>query len=134
MMMHAHFTAMQWKSSHLQHPNLPGPNNYEWKWDLNRETFDPIMTTNPPAPESIIEWTACGCDTGCKLDRCRCRKSKFVRKCADVKTVKIQKMTIMSLINLSGTDVDDDWFILKFTFILISSRVCYLACYIFFIS
>ena len=45
MMMHAHFTATQWKSSHLQHPNLPGPNNYEWKWDLNRETFDPIMTT-----------------------------------------------------------------------------------------
>ena len=36
------------------------------------------MTTNPPAPESIIELTACGCKTGCKSDRCRCRKNKFV--------------------------------------------------------
>ena len=72
MMMRAHFTAMQWKSSHLQHPNLPDPNNYGWKWDLNREIFDPVMTTNPPAPKSIIELTACGCKTGCKLNRCRC--------------------------------------------------------------
>ena len=61
MMVRAHFTAMQWKSSHLQHPNLPDPNNCGWKWDLNREIFDPVMTTNPPAPESIIELTACGC-------------------------------------------------------------------------
>ena len=28
-MMPAHFTAMQWKSSQLQHPNLPNPNNYD---------------------------------------------------------------------------------------------------------
>ena len=34
--------------------------------------------------------------------------------------------------NLSGIDVDDDSFILKFAFIFISSRVCYLAYYVFF--
>ena len=68
----AHSTAMQWKSSHLQHPNLPDPNNYGWKWDLNRKIFDPVMTINPPARESIIELTACGCKAGCKSDRCQC--------------------------------------------------------------
>ena len=29
MMMRANFIAMQWKSSRLQYPNLPDPNNYD---------------------------------------------------------------------------------------------------------
>ena len=87
MMMRANFTAMQWKSSHVQYPNLPGPNNYGWKWDLNREIFDPVMTTNPPALVPIIALTACGCKTGCKLDRCRCRKNKFV--CAEISRCRL---------------------------------------------
>ena len=78
MMMRAHFPPMQWKSSQLQHPNFSDPNNYGWKRDLNRKIFDPLKTTNPPAPESIIEFTACGCKTGCKSDRCRRQKDKFV--------------------------------------------------------
>ena len=109
MMMRAHFTAMQWKSSHLQHPNLPDPNNYGWKWDLNREIFDPVMTTNPPAPESTIELTACGCKTGCKSDRCRCRKNKFVctemcrcKECENTENDNYESD------DLSGTDVEDD--------------------------
>ena len=87
MMMRANFTAMQWKSSHVQYPNLPGPNNYGWKWDLNREIFDPVMTTNPPALVPIIALTACGCKTGCKSDRCRCRKNKFV--CAEISRCRL---------------------------------------------
>ena len=56
------------------------------------------MTTNRPAPECIIELTACVCKADCKSDRCRCgKKNLFVQKCADVKTVQIEKMTIMSL-------------------------------------
>ena len=31
MLMRAHFTALQWKSSHLPSPKLPDPNEYGWK-------------------------------------------------------------------------------------------------------
>ena len=109
MMMRANVTAMQWKSSHSQHPNLPHPNNYGWKWDLNREIFDPVITANPPAPESIIELTACGCKTGCKSDCCRCRKNKFVctemHRCKDCENTENYNYEFS---NLSGIDVDDD--------------------------
>ena len=36
------------------------------------------MTTNPPAPDSIMELISCGCKTGCQTDRCRCRKNELL--------------------------------------------------------
>ena len=53
MLMLAHFTALQWKSSHLPSTELPDPNEYGWKWDETKEIFEPVMTKNPPAPNSI---------------------------------------------------------------------------------
>ena len=53
MLMRAHFTALQWKSSHLLSTELPDPNEYGWKWDETKEIFEPVMTKNPPAPDSI---------------------------------------------------------------------------------
>ena len=50
MLMHPHFTAFQWKSSHLPSPELPAPNEYGWEWDDTKELFEPVMATNPPAP------------------------------------------------------------------------------------
>ena len=55
MLMRAHFTALQWKSSHLSSPELLDPNEYCSKWDETKEIFEPVMTTNPPAPDSILE-------------------------------------------------------------------------------
>ena len=29
----AHFTSLQWKSSHIASPNLPDQCDFDWKWD-----------------------------------------------------------------------------------------------------
>ena len=67
------------------------------------------MTINPPARESIIELTACGCKAGCKSDRCQCWKSKFVctemRWCKDCENTENENCESD---DLSGIDVDDD--------------------------
>ena len=66
----AHFTTLQWKSSHIASPNLPDPCNFGWKWDDADKVYQPILTTNLPAPESIIELSWCKCKTGCNNGRC----------------------------------------------------------------
>ena len=71
--MRAHFTAFQWKSSHLPPPELSDPNEYGWKWDETKELFEPVMTTNPPTPYWIMDLISCGCKTGGQTNRCRCR-------------------------------------------------------------
>ena len=35
----AHFTALQWKSSHLLSPKLPDQNEYGWKWDATKDKY-----------------------------------------------------------------------------------------------
>ena len=78
MLMRVHFTALQWKSSHLPSPELPDPNKYGLKWDKIKEIFEPVMIENPPAPDSILELISCGCKTGCQTDRCHCRKNELL--------------------------------------------------------
>ena len=77
MILRSHFTAMQWKSSHLPTPILPDPNEYGWTWSELHEIYEPIMTTNMPVPQSIIELIACGCKSDCSTDRCRCHKNNL---------------------------------------------------------
>ena len=55
----AYYTALTWKSSHISSPILPNPEEYGWKWNDSNKTYDPVMTTNPPAPEAIIELSMC---------------------------------------------------------------------------
>ena len=87
MLMRSHFTALQWKFSLIPSPELPDPNEYGWKWDETKEIFELVMTTNPPAPDSIMELISCGCKTGCQMGRCR--KNFFVQNCVDAKIAKI---------------------------------------------
>ena len=61
----AHYTALQWKSSHLPSPSLPDPEDYGWKWDSKNSLYEAIMTTLLPAPEMIIDLTVCQCKTKC---------------------------------------------------------------------
>ena len=70
MLMRAHFTALQWKSLYLRSAELPNSNEYNRKWDETKEIFEPVITRNPPAPDSIIELISCGCKTDCQTDRC----------------------------------------------------------------
>ena len=36
------------------------------------------MTSNPSAPDSIIELSVCRCKTGCKSGRCQCHKNNLL--------------------------------------------------------
>lgn len=72
------FIALQWKSSYLPSPELPDPKKYGWKWDNTKEIFQPVMTMNPPATDSIMELISCGCKIRYQTDRCRYRKNKLL--------------------------------------------------------
>ena len=99
MLMRAHFTALKWKSLHLPPLELPDPNEYGWKWGENKEIFEPVMKTNPPALDSIMELISFDCNTTCQTDRCRCGKNEILcQKYVDGKTVKILTLNLMSLI------------------------------------
>ena len=74
MVLRAHYTPLQWKSPHIPSPQLPNPNEFGWNWNKDDHIFGPVMTTNPPAPESIIELSSCRCKSGCRSGRCRCYK------------------------------------------------------------
>lgn len=74
----AHYTALQWKSSHISNPSLPDPNLFGWTWSDANSLYEPVMTTNLPAPESVIELSSCGCKGGCVDGRCRCFKNNLV--------------------------------------------------------
>ena len=74
----AHYTALQWKSSHLASPYLPDPTEFGWYWESNAKTYEPTMTTLPPAPESVIDLSMCHCKTKCTTLRCKCKKNALV--------------------------------------------------------
>ena len=78
-----HYTSLQWKSTHIPCPQLPDPEDYGWKWDNEHLMDDAIMTTLPPAPESITELTVCGYKTGCNTNRCKCLKNGGL-KCTEM--------------------------------------------------
>ena len=50
----------------------------DWKWDDAHKVYQPILTTNLPAPESSIELSSCKCKTGCNSGRGRCHKNSLV--------------------------------------------------------
>ena len=89
----AHNTSLQQKSARIPSPQLPYPEDYGCKWDNQHQMYDAIMTTLPPAPESVIELTLCGCKTGCNTNRCKCLKNGGVkciemRKCYNYENVE----------------------------------------------
>ena len=55
---------------HLPSPELLDPNEYCSKWDETKEIFEPVMTTNPPAANSIMELISYGCKTDCQCEYC----------------------------------------------------------------
>ena len=70
-----HYTALQWKSSHLPSPLLPDPGDYGWKWDSSSSPYEAVTTTLSLASETIIHLIVCNCETSCATVRCKCRKS-----------------------------------------------------------
>ena len=104
----AHFTALQWNSSHVPDPSLPDPEEYGWKWNDGIQLYDAVMTTLPPAPENIIELTMCNCKTGYKTNRCKCRKISNL-KCTELCKCDSCENTDSDLINIDDHEIDENY-------------------------
>ena len=61
-----------WKSAHLETPQ-------EYGWTLNKITnlYHPIMTKNPPVPDTVVELSLCRWKTGC-TQTCICKKNNLL--------------------------------------------------------
>ena len=59
--------------------NLPPPVG---GWKIVDGRLEIAWMTRPSAPDSLIECVSCKCKTGCKTQRCSCRKSEL--QCTDV--------------------------------------------------
>uniref|UniRef100_A0A0A9Y436 Tesmin/TSO1-like CXC domain-containing protein n=1 Tax=Lygus hesperus TaxID=30085 RepID=A0A0A9Y436_LYGHE len=48
-------------------------NEEQWGWKSGPDGLMPVQTTQPPAPEALLNSISCACKTGCK-NACSCRK------------------------------------------------------------
>ena len=87
-----HYTTVVWKKPHIPHHDLLDPQDYGWKWSSSPSWYETVTTQLPPAPESIIHLTMCGCNAGCKTKRCKCKKNGLkcseMCKCQDCENVE----------------------------------------------
>ena len=107
-LLRAHYTSLQWKSDHIPSPQLPDPKDHGWKWDNQHQLYDAIMTTLPPAPESIIELTECGCKTGCNTNRCKCLKNGGLKCTKMCKCYNCENVESEDFLNLRDHVIEEN--------------------------
>ena len=79
--MRSHFQMMVWNNDIEPNPELPSPSEYGW--DLKDGVWVPVMSTQAPAPISILQLVKCGCSKErCSTNRCQCRKNGLL--CTDI--------------------------------------------------
>ena len=74
----AYYTALTWKSVHISSPILAGPQKNGWRLNKITNLYHPIMTKNPPVPDTVVELSLCRCKTGCTQRRCICKKNNLL--------------------------------------------------------
>ena len=78
--LHAHYQAIVWYNDTIAHPNIPSPERCGWT--LEEDGWTPIMTTQLPAPESVLQLGKCGCKTKCQSKRCSSQRAGL--PCTDI--------------------------------------------------
>ena len=96
---------------------LPDSEDYGWKWDNQHQIYDAIMTTLPPAPESVIEPSVAGCKTGCNINRCKCLKNGGL-KCTEM--CKCENVEFEDFLNLCDHVIEENTEFESWTIILLS--------------
>ena len=72
--MTANYQAMVWNNDIVPQPQLPSLDNFGWK--LEDKKWLPVISTLPPASETVIHLVKCGCaKERCSTNRCQCRKT-----------------------------------------------------------
>ena len=56
-------------------PVLPPATNYYW--ELTDGKLNPVLCTNSPAPEALLELRSCNCKSGCQKRYCICNKNSL---------------------------------------------------------
>ena len=69
----SHHQAIVWNHDTVANPVIPTPGNYGW--ENNGDGWTPIMTTELPAPQTVLHLVKCGCKTQCHSGRCSCRRA-----------------------------------------------------------
>ena len=76
----AHYQTTVWNDTTVN-PLIPSPQTYGWKSEGGE--WIPVMTTQLPAPNSVLHLVKCGCTkTRCQRASCTCRKAGFM--CTDM--------------------------------------------------
>ena len=103
----SHYVTLTLKHAVVSKQNLTSFLNYGW--EIVENNITPTLTDNLPEPSALIELSACGCKTGCKTNRCKCRKSGFTCtdtcKCAHCEN---NNCRIEDKGNVFEEDADDD--------------------------
>ena len=61
-----------WKTATEPIPSTPLPKNHGWKRE--GDIFVPIMTTLPPATDTLLQLVKCGSSkSACDISRCKCK-------------------------------------------------------------
>lgn len=77
----AQYQCIIWKAASEPNPDIPVPENYGWKRDGDK--YIPVMTTLPPAPDTLLQLVKCGCSkTACETSRCKCKANNLF--CTDL--------------------------------------------------
>ena len=63
----------------------------EWGWKKVMDIFEPIRTTKPIAPDTLLKKLFCGCKRGCGVG-CGCRKLGKYSKCERIEKNIEQKL------------------------------------------
>ena len=74
----SHLICNIWKKSTFSLPTLLNPEDYGWKYDIDNNRYEAIMTDQLPAPQQIVELSICKCKSGCDSARCSCNKNNLV--------------------------------------------------------
>ena len=70
----AHYQARIRYNNIVANLDIPSPRIYGW--NLVKATFTEVMTSLPPAPETITQLVKCWCKaTHCSTNQCKCRKN-----------------------------------------------------------
>lgn len=91
---HTKYTVYQarlWSTRDLHQPQIPAPEGWRWKMDIDSQYSTPFWTTLPTASKTCGELVKCGCKAvvGCK-DKCACKKVMWTctELCNCIKTWK----------------------------------------------
>ena len=72
----ANYIAMIWRKATESHPSLPSPVEYGWQLLSDDGPYIAIRSSDPPAPEAVMNLIKCGCKKGC-TGLCSCRSNSI---------------------------------------------------------